>query len=113
LIKHGKKTPRKTGGLLQRSSQKIASIRIKGTAANPRFIERVPEGTKFRLLITFKILQAGDEQLFADYLLKGLKLIEIDALGGSGSRGYGRVELEFNDKAINDVYRNVILFKEV
>lgn len=87
--------------------------RIKGTAANPRFIERVPEGTKFRLLITFKILQAGDEQLFADYLLKGLKLIEIDALGGSGSRGYGRVELEFNDKAMNDAYRNVILFKEV
>lgn len=66
--------------------------RIKGTAEHPRFIERVPEGTEFNFLLTFKVLDKTDEVLFKDYLLKGLKLLEMDALGGSGSRGYGRIE---------------------
>jgi len=65
--------------------------RIKGTAENPRFIERVPEGTQFSFQLTFRVLQDGDEELF-DEVLKGLKLLELDALGGSGSRGYGRVQ---------------------
>jgi CRISPR-associated protein Csm3 len=66
--------------------------RIKGTAENPRFIERVPEGTEFNFLVTFKILDTSDEVLFTNYVLKGLKLLELDALGGSGSRGYGRIQ---------------------
>ncbi|HSW62245.1 MAG TPA: type III-A CRISPR-associated RAMP protein Csm3 [Dissulfurispiraceae bacterium] len=66
--------------------------RIKGTAENPRFIERVPEGTQFAFQLTFRVLNEGDEALF-DEVLKGLKLLELDALGGSGSRGYGRVQL--------------------
>ena len=46
-------------------------------------------------------MQDDDEQLFNDYLLKGLKLLEMDALGGSGSRGYGRIRFDFNDAPIN------------
>src|SRR3990172_2615159 len=81
--------------------------RIRGTVAGagPRFIERVPEGTKFKFLLTFKILQDGDEELFDEVLLKGLKLLEMDALGGNGSRGYGRIAFEFNDKTINEKFR--------
>lgn len=67
--------------------------RIKGTAEHPRFIERVPEGTQFRFSLTFKMLDDGDDKLF-DKLLEGLKLLELDALGGSGSRGYGRIKFE-------------------
>lgn len=67
--------------------------RIRGTAEHPRFIERVPEGTEFDFLVTFKILDEKDEELFK-YLLNGLKLLEMDALGGSGSRGYGRIRFE-------------------
>ncbi|TAN45546.1 MAG: type III-A CRISPR-associated RAMP protein Csm3 [Nitrospirae bacterium] len=74
--------------------------RIKGTAANPRFIERVPEGTQFNFNLTFKILDESDEQLF-DKLLEGLKLLELDAIGGSGSRGYGRIKFEFADATVN------------
>lgn len=73
--------------------------RIKGTAEHPRFIERVPEGTRFSFSLTFKILDNGDDALF-DKLLEGLKLLELDALGGSGSRGYGRIKFEFEDKAL-------------
>lgn len=81
--------------------------RIKGTAEHPRFIERVPEGTKFSFLLTFKVLQEGDESLFDNTLLMGLKLLEMDALGGSGSRGYGRISFEFDDKEMNDKFRSL------
>lgn len=76
--------------------------RIKGTAENPRFFERVPEGTQFRFQLTFRVLDEGDEALF-DKVLEGLKLLELDALGGSGSRGYGRVQftgLRLNDEDV-------------
>jgi len=75
--------------------------RIKGTAKNPRTTERVPAGAQFDLLITFKILEEDDEKLF-ETLLKGLKLLEMDALGGSTSRGYGRIKIEFK----NEEYKN-------
>jgi len=74
--------------------------RITGTAKDPRFIERVPEATEFDFLITFKVLDDSDEELF-DYLKYGLKLLEMDAIGGSGSRGYGRIKFEFKDMEIN------------
>lgn len=86
--------------------------RIKGTAEHPRFIERVPEGTKFTFLVTFKILQDGDEALFDNVLLKGLKLLEMDALGGSGSRGYGRIAFEFSEKTMNDKFKGLSLFQD-
>lgn len=82
--------------------------RISGTVAGagPRFIERVPEGTQFDFRITFKILQTGDDQLF-NTLLKGLKLLEQDTLGGSGSRGYGRISFQFNDETINKTFETL------
>lgn len=72
----------------EKSENKID--RIKGVAEHPRFIERVPAGVEFDFLLTFKILEENDKDLF-DKILKGLKMLEHDALGGSGSRGYGRV----------------------
>lgn len=80
--------------------------RIRGTVAGagPRFIERVPEGTRFQFLVTFKILQEGDSTLFESFLLRGLKLLEMDALGGNGSRGYGRIKFEFDDQFLNEKF---------
>ncbi len=81
--------------------------RIRGTAEHPRFIERVPGGTEFDFLLTFKVLEDADEALFNDYLLKGLKLLEMDALGGNGSRGYGRIKFEFNDAQIEEKFKKL------
>ncbi len=83
--------------------------RITGTAKSPRFIERVPEGTKFSFLLTFKVLEDGDEALFGE-LLKGLKLLELDALGGSGSRGYGKIKFNFNDEKMESNFQALKLF---
>ena len=72
--------------------------RIKGTAENPRFTERVPADTRFDFSVTLKALE-GDDAL-EEYLLLGLKLLQMDALGGNGSRGYGKLELTFENKDI-------------
>lgn len=98
--------------LTEEKSENVIN-RIRGAAEHPRFIERVPEGTKFKFLVTFKVLQSGDVDLFNKVLLKGLKLLEMDALGGNGSRGYGRIEFEFNDKEINEKVRTINPFQEV
>jgi len=71
--------------------------RISGTAQNPRFTERVSAGLSFNFSITLKELDIDSNDDLVDFLLQGLKLLEYDALGGSGSRGYGRVEFEFAD----------------
>ncbi|HDD43808.1 MAG TPA: type III-A CRISPR-associated RAMP protein Csm3 [Candidatus Desulfofervidus auxilii] len=83
--------------------------RITGTAKDPRFIERVPAGAEFDFQITFKVINKDDEDLF-DELLKGIKLLELDYLGGSGSRGYGRIKFEIEDEEIKKKYESIKLF---
>jgi len=61
------------------------------SAASPRNIERVPAGTVFGPSeIVFSVFDTGDGKLFKR-LLEGLLLVEDDYLGGSGSRGSGKV----------------------
>ena len=57
--------------------------------ANPRTLERVPAGAKFRIRMVMDILCEEDKPLFAR-VVEGLRLLEDDALGGGGSRGNGR-----------------------
>ena len=78
--------------------------RIKGTARKSRFTERVPAETEFRFSISLKVLQ-GDEGI-EDLLFKGLKLLEQDALGGSGSRGYGKIKFLFDQPEIQAKFDN-------
>lgn len=65
--------------------------RIKGVAEHPRPLERVPAGVEFEFNISFKDFDNDPEDLI-DYVFKGLRLIELDALGGHSSRGCGQVE---------------------
>ncbi len=82
--------------------------RIKGTALNPRFTERVPADTQFSLSITVKQME-GDEGL-ENVLFQGLKLLELDALGGSGSRGYGRVRFVFDTPQDQETFASISPF---
>jgi CRISPR-associated protein Csm3 len=58
--------------------------------SNPRTLERVPAGARFRVRLVLDILCEEDKALAAR-VLEGLRLLEDDALGGGGSRGSGRV----------------------
>jgi CRISPR-associated protein Csm3 len=58
--------------------------------ANPRTLERVPSGARFRFRMVLDVLCEEDKPLLAR-LVEGLGLFEDDSLGGGGSRGSGRV----------------------
>jgi CRISPR-associated protein Csm3 len=61
-------------------------------AEHPRNTERVPAGASFDFRLSLKVLD-GDQDLLP-MVLAGLRLIELDSLGGSGSRGYGKVRFD-------------------
>jgi len=65
------------------------------SAANPRNLERVPRGTKFDFSLVYDV--EDTETLSEDLrnLQLALSLLQDDALGGHGSRGYGQVRFEF------------------
>lgn len=67
--------------------------RISGKAENPRYTERVIAGARFDFRLSMKVLE-GEEDGLLRTILSGLRLLEADSLGGSGSRGYGKVKFE-------------------
>ena len=70
--------------------------------ANPRSMERVLPDSEFDFKLTVKQYDGED---VLKTVLGTMKLLEMDALGGSGSRGYGRVkfeELKIDGKDIKD-----------
>lgn len=68
--------------------------RLKGTAEHPRQLERIPAGAEFDVHF---VINCFETEPYVDYealLTKGLEAMQDDYLGGSGSRGYGQVQLE-------------------
>ena len=63
-------------------------------AANPRQLERVPAGAQFSFEMVYTVEVA--EQAVEDIknLVIALAILEDDALGGHGSRGYGKVQFK-------------------
>jgi CRISPR-associated protein Csm3 len=67
--------------------------RIRGVAVDPRQTERVPAGAIFDFTVSIKVLNIDDDgKALRAVLFRGLRLLELDSLGGSGSRGYGKVK---------------------
>ena len=85
------------------------SINRLTAVANPRQLERVIPGTQFNLKLLYELKDTTDrekekhaeyykgaeeEWILKDFqsLIDGMKLLELDYLGGSGTRGYGQVQ---------------------
>lgn len=73
------------------------TINRRTAEANPRQIERAMRGSIF----TFELIYEHDnddslQQINDDFqvIINGMKLLEEDYLGGSGSRGYGKIAFE-------------------
>ena len=66
--------------------------RVKGIAQHPRQTERVPAGAEFCAEFIINIWDDDDEQEMMALFEKGIRLLENDYLGGSGSRGYGQIK---------------------
>ena len=61
-----------------------------------RQVERVPAGATFKLEVVVNKFDVDTEDLVAK-LKEGISLLENNYLGGSGSRGYGKVKITYND----------------
>lgn len=74
------------------------------SVANPRTFERVPAGAKFNLNMVLNVFDGEEEQKLKETLKRAIELLEDDYLGGSGSRGYGQVKIEYTeeDKKVED-----------
>lgn len=88
----------KNGNLPMEIKSENSIHRVTGVAETPRPLERVPAGICFDLNIALKVYE-GDDPSLENWIFKGLKLVELDALGGCSSRGCGQVV--FEDLAID------------
>ena len=76
-------------GLTEAKSEN--TIRRSDSVANPRQIERVVPGVKFGVRITYNVENETHTVEDLELLAKGMKILQMDYLGGHGSRGSGRV----------------------
>ncbi len=99
--------------LMTESKSENSINRITGTADNPRFIERVPAGARFDFSLNVKLINDDQPDQLKPLIFSGLKLLEMDALGGSGSRGYGKIRfihLTENGQPVQEQLDNTQVF---
>ena len=91
------------------------------SVANPRQIERVPAGTKFDFELVYTIVDETQVQEDLKMLTDGFNLLKLDYLGGHGTRGYGRVEIDItevirypqSDDNVSNEYLRILQNKEL
>jgi CRISPR-associated protein Csm3 len=65
--------------------------RTTGTAKDPRQLERVPSGAEFTFEIVYDTYNDGKIDEHLTLLRTAMRLLEGDYIGGSGTRGYGKI----------------------
>lgn len=85
------------GRITTEFKSEISIDRKKGTvtSAGPRTIERVPPQVVFEGDILIRYYDDNELKEIKKVLKEGLELLKNDYLGGSGSRGYGAVDYEY------------------
>lgn len=73
--------------------------RIRGRSESSRTVERIQPGSQFALVVVLRSFLEDDDSDLYETLIKGLKLLSFDALGASGSRGYGAISLSLEGDA--------------
>lgn len=69
--------------------------RKSGKAQHPRQMERVPVGAIFDFEIIMDVYEGDDKEEMIELLKQAFSLLEDDYLGGNGTRGYGKVKIEY------------------
>lgn len=92
--------PAERGNYLEYKTENYVN-RETGAAETPRSFERVPEGAKFDMEILLQLFDQDDEKRLVNAVKQSLKLVELSYLGGSGSRGYGKVRFDYEEGEID------------
>jgi CRISPR-associated protein Csm3 len=81
--------------------------RVKGAAKNGglRQIERVPAGAIFDVEFILNLYEGDNRDALFGLFEEARLLLENDYLGGSGTRGYGNIQMVLNNP--EQVYPNV------
>lgn len=66
------------------------------SAANPRQLERVPRGAEFEFEMVYNVEDTSHIEEDIKNLKLAIDLLQIDSLGGHGSRGYGKVKFHYD-----------------
>ncbi|MCX7771012.1 MAG: type III-A CRISPR-associated RAMP protein Csm3 [Proteobacteria bacterium] len=75
------------------------------SSANPRQLERVPRGAEFKFELVYNVEDKDTLQEDLANLNLAIELLKLDSLGGHGSRGYGKVDIFYeNIKAYSIEY---------
>lgn len=69
------------------------SINRATAVANPRQIERVIRGARFKLDIVYEAEDESEVLEDVAILAEGFQLLHYDYLGGNGTRGYGKINI--------------------
>ncbi|MHA1267844.1 MAG: type III-A CRISPR-associated RAMP protein Csm3 [Candidatus Helarchaeota archaeon] len=75
------------------------------SAANPRFFERVVPGSEFEFEMVYSVYDFAHTNDITNlkYVFQAMQLLEHSALGGHGSRGYGKVQFKLAEPFIFSV----------
>lgn len=68
--------------------------------ANPRQVERVPAGAKFDFKLVYNVESIDEFEEDIKNLKDSFDMLEMDYLGGNGTRGYGRVKINIENEDI-------------
>ena len=86
------------------------SINRATAVANPRQIERAIRGSVFELDIMYEAEK--EDEILNDFKMigEGFKLLQYDYIGGSGSRGYGKIHFSdiTADCVVGDIDQEII-----
>lgn len=77
---------------------KMDRAKMAGFTGGNRIQERISAGAQFDFEVMIRVFENDDEELFKNRLKEAMKIVELEYLGGSGTRGYGQVafdELKF------------------
>ncbi|WMT49744.1 MAG: type III-A CRISPR-associated RAMP protein Csm3 [Thermoplasmatales archaeon] len=77
---------------------KAENVIDQSMSATPRFIERIKPFTEFEFECILSIYENDNEDLYRKIIADGFNLLSQSYLGGSGTRGYGKVEIDYEMK---------------
>lgn len=80
---------------------KIDRQKLSAFQGGNRIQERIAAGAKFNFEVMIRVFEKDDQEKFKERLKEAIKIVELEFLGGSGSRGYGQVK--FSDLKFEEI----------
>lgn len=80
-------------------------VSLRRMPPSPRPVERVPRNYVFIVEVVFRFFDNETKEKRDEYMMlfdEGVELLNKDYLGGSGSRGYGKVHMEIIEEVNHD-----------